>query len=132
LRVKPGLRKIINARPEAVYRRSLDLLKQVVTETPKVITKSGLMLGLVELPEEIHNTLEDLFEAGCRLLTLGQYLQPTKVHLPVDRFLPPGEFSHWRKIALDMGFAEVASGPLVRSSYQAKKLFQTASGDGPK
>jgi lipoic acid synthetase len=116
-------------RPEAIYRRSLGILKQVVTETPKVITKSGLMLGLGELPQEIHNTLEDLFEAGCRLLTLGQYLQPTKAHLPVDRFLPPGEFSHWRKIALDMGFAEVASGPFVRSSYQAKKLFQTASRD---
>ncbi|MBW2556932.1 MAG: lipoyl synthase, partial [Deltaproteobacteria bacterium] len=95
-------------RPEAIYQRSLDLLKQVFTDTPKVITKSGLMLGLGELPQEIHNTLEDLFETGCRLLTLGQYLQPTKAHLPVDRFLPPGEFSHWRKIALDMGFAEVA------------------------
>ena len=113
-------------RPEAIYRRSLDLLKQVVTEAPKVITKSGLMLGFGELPEEIHNTLEDLFAAGCRLLTLGQYLQPTKAHLPVDRFLPPEEFSDWRKIALDMGFTEVASGPFVRSSYQAKKLFQTA------
>jgi len=126
------LRKIINARPEAIYRRSLDILKQVVTDAPRVITKSGLMLGLVELPEEIHNTLEDLFEAGCRLLTLGQYLQPTKAHLPVDRFLPPEEFSYWWKIALDMGFTEVASGPFVRSSYEAKKLFQTASGDDPK
>ena len=116
-------------RPEGIYRRSLDLLKQVVTDSPKVITKSGLMLGLGELPEEIHNTLEDLFEAGCRLLTLGQYLQPTKAHLSVDRFVPPEEFSDWRKIALDMGFTEVASGPLVRSSYQAKKLFQTASID---
>jgi len=114
-------------RPEAIYRRSLDLLKLVVNEVPKVITKSGLMLGLGELPQEIHNTLEDLLETGCRLLTLGQYLQPTKAHLPVDRFLPPGEFSRWRNIALDMGFAEVASGPFVRSSYGAKNLFQTAS-----
>ncbi len=116
-----------SVRPEAIYGRSLDLLKQVVTDTPNVITKSGLMLGLGELPQEIHNTLEDLFEAGCRLLTLGQYLQPTQAHLSVDRFLPPEEFSDWRKIALDMGFTEVASGPFVRSSYQAKKLFQTAS-----
>jgi len=114
-------------RPEAIYRRSLHLLKQVVTDTPEMITKSGLMLGLGELPEEIHNTLEDLFEAGCRLLTLGQYLQPTQAHLPVDRFLSPEEFSDWRKVALDMGFTEVASSPFVRSSYQAKKLFQTAS-----
>jgi len=114
-------------RPEAIYRRSLDLLKLVVNEAPKVITKSGLMLGLGELPQEIQNTLEDLFDAGCRLLTLGQYLQPTKAHLPVDRFLPPEEFSRWRNIALDMGFTEVVSGPFVRSSYKAKRLFQAAA-----
>ena len=114
-------------RPEAVYRRSLDLLKPAVNEAPKVITKSGLMLGLGELPQEIQNTLEDLLETGCRLLTLGQYLQPTKAHLPVDRFLPPEEFSRWRNIALDMGFTEVVSGPFVRSSYKAKRLFQAAA-----
>jgi lipoic acid synthetase len=114
-------------RPEAIYRRSLALLKQVATDSLKIITKSGLMLGLGELPHEIHDTLGDLLETGCRLLTLGQYLQPTKAHLPVDRFLPPEEFSHWRNIALDMGFTEVASGPIVRSSYQAKNLFLTAS-----
>ena len=114
-------------RPEAIYRRSIDLLKQVATDKPSIITKSGLMLGLGELPQEVHRTLEDLYDAGCRLLTLGQYLQPTKAHLPVERYLPPEEFSRWRSIALDMGFTEVASGPFVRSSYEAKKLFQTAS-----
>jgi lipoic acid synthetase len=114
-------------RPEAIYRRSLDLLYQVATDNPKIITKSGLMLGLGELSREIHTTLEDLLETGCRLLTLGQYLQPTKAHLPVERYLPPEEFSRWRNIALDRGFTEVTSGPFVRSSYEAKKLFQTAS-----
>ncbi|MFO7555418.1 MAG: lipoyl synthase [Desulfobacterales bacterium] len=118
----PRLYSIV--RPEAIYQRSLNLLKQVITFDSGIITKSGLMLGLGELPEEIHNTLQDLLEAGCQLLTLGQYLRPTKNHLPVERFIPPKEFDHWRKIALKMGFAEVASGPFVRSSYQAKKLYR--------
>jgi len=118
----PRLYSIV--RPEAIYQRSLKLLKQVITFDSGIITKSGLMLGLGELPEEIHNTLQDLLEAGCQLLTLGQYLRPTKAHLPVERFIPPEEFDHWRNTALEMGFAEVASGPFVRSSYQAKKLYR--------
>ncbi|MBW2605707.1 MAG: lipoyl synthase [Deltaproteobacteria bacterium] len=111
-------------RPEAIYQRSLDLLRQVVTFDSTIITKSGLMLGLGEQPEEILNTLKDLLDAGCQLVTMGQYLQPTKAHLPVERYIPPREFNHWRKIALEMGFAEVASGPFVRSSYNAKKLYR--------
>jgi lipoic acid synthetase len=111
-------------RPEAVYRRSLDLLKQVISFDSNVITKSGLMLGLGENTQEVRDTLKDLLDTGCRLLTLGQYLQPTKVHLPVKRFVPPWEFDNWRKLALKMGFVEVACGPFVRSSYQAKKLYQ--------
>jgi lipoic acid synthetase len=114
-----------SVRPEAVYKRSLDLLKQVVAFDSEIVTKSGLMLGLGEKTEEIVNTLKDLLHAGCRLLTLGQYLRPTKGHLPVKRFLPPQEFDDWQKIALEMGFIEAASGPFVRSSYHAKKLFQT-------
>jgi lipoic acid synthetase len=112
-------------RPEAIYKRSLDLLKQVVAFDSDIVTKSGLMLGLGENTEEILNTLKDLLNAGCRLLTLGQYLRPGKDHLPVKRFLPPEEFDNWRKTALEMGFIEAASGPFVRSSYQAKKLYQT-------
>jgi lipoyl synthase len=111
-------------RPEAIYKRSLDLLKQVVAFDFDIVTKSGLMLGLGENTEEIFNTLKDLLDAGCRLLTLGQYLRPGKGHLPVKRFLPPEEFDNWRKTALEMGFIEAASGPFVRSSYQAKKLYQ--------
>jgi len=112
-------------RPQAEYRRSLQLLKQVREYDAKIVTKSGLMLGLGETSDELHATLQDLLDVGCRLLTLGQYLQPTRAHLPVERFVHPEEFDNWREIALEMGFSQVASGPFVRSSYQARKLYQT-------
>jgi lipoic acid synthetase len=80
------------------------------------------MLGLGELPDELEAALKDLLAAGCRILTLGQYLQPRKDGLPVARFVPPVEFDAWRKAALGMGFRCVAAGPLVRSSYQAEEL----------
>lgn len=114
-------------RPEAIYARSLELLKRVHISNATIPTKSGLMLGLGETSDEIHQTLEDLLEAGCRILTLGQYLQPTHKHLPVTRFVTPDEFNHWQKIAYGLGFSEVASGPFVRSSYQAHELFQAAN-----
>ena len=111
-------------RPGAVYARSLELLGHVKVVDASVPTKSGLMLGLGETSTEIRSTLNDLVDVGCRMLTLGQYLQPSKRHLPVKRFVPPEEFEQWRKIALKMGFSEVASGPFVRSSYHAKELYQ--------
>ncbi|MFC1515224.1 lipoyl synthase [Thermodesulfobacteriota bacterium] len=110
-------------RPEAVYRRSIDLMEQARALNPNIPTKSGIMLGLGEYSEEIHQTLLDLFGAGCRLLTLGQYLQPSGAHLSVVKYIPPEEFDQWREIALEMGFTKVASGPFVRSSYQARKLY---------
>ena len=112
------------ARPEAVYDRSLDLLKNARAYAPAIPTKSGLMLGLGESPEEVEITLKDLLGADCSILTLGQYLQPSKEHLPVERFIPPEEFDMWRENALAMGFSQVASGPFVRSSYHAKELYQ--------
>ncbi len=112
-------------RPKADYRRSLGLLKRVKQYDSFIVTKSGLMLGLGESPEEVENTLQDLLEAKCSILTLGQYLQPTREHLKVERFIPPEEFDDWKKTALKMGFSEVASGPLVRSSYRAKDLYQS-------
>ena len=111
-------------RPQADYSRSLQLIKRAHEYDPDMPTKSGLMLGLGESNEEITQTLADMLQAGCRILTLGQYLQPSKNHLAVERFIPPAEFETWRKKALDMGFAEVASGPFVRSSYHAHELFQ--------
>jgi lipoic acid synthetase len=81
------------------------------------------MLGLGESAGEIRKTLQDLLEVGCNILTLGQYLQPSKDHLSVERFIPPEEFDGWRETALEMGFSQVASGPFVRSSYHAKELY---------
>jgi len=111
-------------RPQADYRRSLLVLKRVKHYNASIPTKSGLMLGLGELPEEVEKTLQDLLEADCSILTLGQYLQPSREHIKVERFIPPAEFDEWKKIALKMGVAEVASGPLVRSSYRAKNIYQ--------
>jgi len=111
-------------RPEAVYQRSLDLLQRVNDYDPTLPTKSGLMLGLGETSDEIGRTLSDLYASEGRILTLGQYLQPSRAHLPVSRFVTPEEFDHWRDEAHKIGFTEVASGPFVRSSYHAKALYE--------
>jgi lipoic acid synthetase len=86
-----------------------------------MVTKTGIMLGLGEPREELLATMRDLVEVGVDILTLGQYLQPTKQHLPVDRFIHPDEFDEYRRIGLEMGFRYVESGPLVRSSYHAER-----------
>lgn len=114
-----------SVRPGAIYHRSLDLLRKAKHHDSSLPIKSGLMLGLGESPEEIHRTLQDLLDAGCSMLTLGQYLQPSKSHLEVARYVPPEEFDHWREVTIKMGFARVASGPFVRSSYHAGDLYQT-------
>ena len=111
-------------RPEADYRRSLDLLQIAGQMDPSLAIKSGIMLGLGETADEVSRTLADLRSSRCRIVTIGQYLQPTEKHLAVERFIPPEEFEKWRTRALDLGFSEVASGPFVRSSYHAKELYQ--------
>jgi lipoic acid synthetase len=111
-------------RPEAGYKRSLTLLRRASAYQETIPVKSGLMLGLGETPTEIRQTLKDIHDAGCQLLTLGQYLQPSKRHLPVERFVTPQEFDEWRQEALAIGFAEAVSGPFVRSSYHARELHQ--------
>ena len=111
-------------RPEAQYIRSLKLLKRIQQMVADIPTKSGLMLGLGETSEEILSVLTDLIDINCKIITLGQYLQPTRNHLPVERYIPPEEFENWRKISLEMGFKGVASGPFVRSSYHADELYQ--------
>jgi lipoic acid synthetase len=113
-------------RPGAIYKQSLALLQRVVVSKKNIPSKSGLMLGLGETDLEIQQTLKDLRQVGCRFLTLGQYLQPSKDHLPVDRFIRPEEFLRWKKIAEEIGFAQVASGPFVRSSYHAKDLHHSS------
>ena len=115
-----------SVRPGAVYERSLELLGRVKTFDPSLRTKSGLMLGLGETADEIRQTLQDLHDVHCGLLTLGQYLQPSLEHLPVERFVTPDEFDRWKEIALWMGFSQVASGPFVRSSYHAKDLYEVS------
>ena len=114
-------------RPQAIYDRSLKLLRLASSRAPGIAVKSGLMLGLGERPDEVKSALRDLLGAGCQLLTLGQYLQPKRDCLPVARFVPPGEFDGWRETALGMGFAQVAAGPFVRSSYHARELYCTGS-----
>lgn len=107
------------ARPGADYRGSLELLRAFKTHQPRTPTKSGLMLGLGETEREIFEVLQDLRDHGCEMLTLGQYLQPSRDHLPVQRFISPDEFEQLGRKAEAMGFTGVASGPMVRSSYHA-------------
>ena len=138
----PALESVINARPHifnhnletvrrltpsvrsrATYDRSLNVLKKVKLSCGNSIhTKSGLMLGLGETESELFEALNDLRAVGCDLLTLGQYLQPTLRHLPVKEFVPPEKFAEYGRLGERLGFAHVASGPLVRSSYHAAEF----------
>ncbi len=111
----------LRVRHRATYRRSLEVLKEVRESSRTIRTKSGLMLGLGEQPEEICQALKDLRRAGCELLTIGQYLRPTLKNLPVVEYLRPEIFEQWRKTAEEFGF-QVASGPFVRSSYHAEEM----------
>ncbi len=108
-------------RPGADYQWSLDLLKQYKERCPDVLTKSGLMLGVGETKEEVVEVMKDLRAHNVDMLTLGQYMQPSKNHLAIDRWVHPDEFDELRVIAEGLGFKHVASGPLVRSSYHADK-----------
>lgn len=136
-----AIRRVIEAQPEvfnhntetvprlyhrvrrnAEYQRTLNLLAQVKREAPHLTTKSGLMLGLGETTEELLEVCADLRNVGCDLLTLGQYLQPSPAHLPVERYVPPEEFEELGRLTREMGFRYVASGPFVRSSYHAGEM----------
>ena len=102
---------------------TLEMFRRIRRRNPAIALKTGLMLGLGETTEELLDTLADLFEAGCRLLTLGQYLQPSPAQLPVVRYVPPEEFEHLGQLARRIGFERVASGPFVRSSYHAREMM---------
>lgn len=138
---KEAIRRVIESRPDvfnhntetvprlyhrvrrnAEYQRTLDLLKQIKDEAPDMLTKSGLMLGLGETLDELLEVFSDLRGVGCDMLTLGQYLQPTPEHLPVERYVPPEEFDEIGELAKKLGFGMVASGPFVRSSYHAGEM----------
>ena len=109
-------------RPQGKYQRSLELLARAHTQGLR--TKSGLIVGMGERPDEIYTVLHDLRAAGCDVVTIGQYLQPTKGHVPVVRYYEPAEFAHLKAEALAMGFAHVESSPLTRSSYHAAQHAQ--------
>ena len=143
-----ALREIIEARPEVInhnletvprlypdvrpgahYRHSLKLLSEAKRMDPKIVTKSGLMVGLGETRKEVIEVMRDLREANCDLLTIGQYLRPSPKHYPGFSFVSPKEFSEYEQIVREMGFREVACGPLVRSSYRAAELYAKAKGE---
>jgi lipoic acid synthetase len=143
----PALRKVIDARPEVLnhniessrrvfprvrpkgdYQLSLELLAEVKEIDPKMVTKSGIIVGMGETVDELVETMEDLRRVDCDLLTIGQYLRPSVKHIRIDRFYTPAEFDELRQAGEGMGFKHVASGPLVRSSYHADEQHEAASG----
>jgi len=111
-------------RPQADYARSLELLRRTRARYPGILVKSGLMVGLGETQKEVEAVLWDLKEAGCDVVTIGQYLRPTAWHLPVVAYVPPEVFAYYREYALRLGFRGVASGPFVRSSYRAEEFVK--------
>ena len=124
LETVPRLQREI--RPAASYERSLGVLAHAAAYRPKPAIKSGLMVGLGETDGEILEAMRDLRRAGCELLTIGQYLAPSRRHIPVQRFVHPETFADYARRGAEMGFRNVASGPMVRSSYHAEAQFQPA------
>ncbi len=141
----PALEMVMSARPDvlnhnletvprlyrrvrkgAVYERSLELLRRARELAPNVPTKTGMMLGLGETREEVVRAMEDIAEQGTRILTLGQYLQPTAEHLPIERYVHPDEFAEFKRLGEQMGLKHVEAGPLVRSSYHAFEQEEAA------
>ena len=108
-------------RPQATYQRSLELIQRAKAVAPDMLTKSGFMVGLGETQDELFQTMRDLRAHNCDIVTIGQYLQPTKQHLPVARFYDPSEYQAFRDLGRELGFTHVEAGPLVRSSYHAAK-----------
>jgi len=111
-------------RPQAEYSRSLELLRYIKDSNPQIFTKSGIMVGFGETIAELTETLRDLKNNSCDIVTIGQYIQPTKDHMKVNRYLEPEEFENLKNIGKDLGIKYVESGPLVRSSYNASIVIQ--------
>jgi len=126
----PRLDKIVRDR-RASFGQSLEILRKAKEVRPELLTKTSLMVGIGETDEEIEEAMRMIREAGVDMITLGQYLQPSLKHLPVDRFPEPDRFADWDGLARSLGFSAVASGPLVRSSYRAGLLWEEAMGGEP-
>src|ERR671931_2124341 len=116
----------VRVRPAFGYGRSLEVLRIAKRLRDGQVTKSNLILGMGESPDEIPEALSDLADAGCDIVTIGQYLRPTEHHLPVDRWVHPDEFARWKALGESNGVAHVEAGPLVRSSYHAGKQLRRA------
>ena len=112
-----------HVRPQANYRRSLDILREIKVLNPKIYSKTGIMLGLGETKEQVELLFDDLRDVGCDFLTIGQYLAPSKSHFPVCEYITPEQFEEFGDSACKRGFSFVMSAPLVRSSYHAKQAF---------
>jgi lipoic acid synthetase len=108
-------------RPQARYERSLEVLRRTKQRAPELVCKSGIMVGLGETNDEVISTMRDIASQGTDILTVGQYLRPSPVHLPIERYWTPSEFDGLREAGLTMGFRHVEAGPLVRSSYHAER-----------
>jgi lipoic acid synthetase len=109
-------------RPQGDYQRTLELMRQTRRLLPSVYTKSGIMVGLGETDEEVREVMRDLRSVDCDILTIGQYLQPTQKHLGVEEFVTPEQFEAWRMYGEEIGFLQVVSSPLTRSSYHAEQV----------
>lgn len=114
--------------PRATFRQSLKVLDMAKKAQPGLITKTSLMLGVGEEDYQIQAALEELRAVSCDVVTFGQYMRPTKRHMKVHSYVPPEKFDYWAKVAEEMGFLYVASGPLVRSSFKANELLKSAAG----
>jgi lipoic acid synthetase len=111
-------------RPQADYGRSLAVLQAIKTLSARTLCKTGLMVGLGEREDEVIAVMKDARDRGCEILTIGQYLAPSRAHYPVAEYVHPDTFDRYRRIAQDMGFRSVASGPLVRSSFLAHRAYR--------
>jgi lipoic acid synthetase len=118
-------------RPQAEYQHSLNLLRRTKELNPRQVTKSGIMLGLGEMQEEVRQVMEDLRRVDCDLFTLGQYLAPSVCNHPVVDYVPPEEFAEYKRLGLQMGFRGMASAPLWRSSFKAEELYAEAGQTTP-
>lgn len=116
-------------RPQADYERTLNVLSYCKQNMPSILTKTGFMVGLGETDDEIWTLMDDILETGCDILTIGQYLQPTAKHHPLDRYVTPEQFAHYKEVALQKGFRHVASAPLARSSYKAWEVMEGTHDD---
>lgn len=114
-------------RPEAIYNRSLYVLKYIKEKEPKILTKTGIMVGLGEKDEEVYKVMDDVLKVGCDIFTIGQYLQPSRKHVDVQEYVSLEKFEEYRKIGIQKGFRFIASSPLVRSSYKAAEALESKS-----